>query len=193
MENLMNKKTLSVIISLVVIFAVIGGYFLYDTFRINNLNNLIDELNFINKQQVAISNDDDNMVEDKISNLEHYTTKEEMQKAITDIRAYLNTLREKINSLKNNVTTDEAIEYIDNYIARKNLYIELALIYLNNIELYMNDKGISTLTDEDYGVLIDKIQKDSKKIKQQQNVLEKKKNELEKELSILLQQNVLLN
>lgn len=189
----MNKKTLSAIISLVVIFAVIGGYFLYDTFRINNLNNLIDELNFINKQQVAISNDDDNMVEDKISNLEHYATKEEMQKAITDIRAYLNTLREKINSLKDNVTTDEAIEYIYDYIARKNLYIELALIYLNNIELYMNDKGISTLTDEDYGVLIDKIQKDSKKIKQQQNVLEKKKNELEKELSILLQQNVLLN
>lgn len=189
----MSKKRVAGIIIFILLGLIIGGYYLYNNYRINSLNQLIDELNMINEQQAAISNTNKDIVEDRITTLETFTTKEAMQKTINDIRDDLSKYREKMNNLKNGIKTDKAIEYINNYIARKNLYIDMILIYMDNMESYVNDNGLNTLTDEEYGILVEKNQKDTEEIEQQLKGLENKKTELEKELSILLQQQITLN
>lgn len=189
----MSKKRLTGISLFILLGLIIWGYYLYNNCRIDSLNKLIDELNMINEHQAAISNDNEYMVDDWITDLTYFTTKEEMHKTITDVRAYFNKYRKKLNNLKNSVKTDKAIEYIDNFIARKNLYIDMILIYMDNMESYVNDNNLNTLTDEEYGILVEKNQKDIEEIEQQLPVLENKKNELEKELSIILQQQITLN
>ena len=101
-QTLLSKKSSRSIIFIIIIIVVLaGGYYLYDNIRINNLNKLIDELNMIDEQFTAISNDHEYMIGDSITILASFTTKEEMQKAITNMRASLNKTREKINNLKN--------------------------------------------------------------------------------------------
>ena len=192
-QTLLSKKSSRSIIFIIIIVVLADGYYLYDNIRINNLNKLIDELNMIDEQFTAISNDHEYMIGDSITILASFTTKEEMQKAITNMRASLNKTREKIKNLKNGLKTDKAIEYVDNFIARKNLYIDIFLLYMDNMESYVNDNALSTLTYEEYIILEEKHIKDSKEIEQKLTVLENKKNDMEKELSKLLNQPISLN
>lgn len=188
-QTLLSKKSTRSIIMIIVVVALAGGYYLYDKMRINNLNELIDELNMINDKQRIVSY----KYKSKIDNVISLIQPDTMLNYVDKIKLYQDNYIKELNDIKKELKSDKAIEYMDNYIARNNLEIEVILGFINYLESNTKDKDFESLTQDEYESIMDAAGKSVDKITKQIEELETKKEEMEKELSKLLKQKVTLN
>lgn len=177
----MRKNSLKPIISIIILVAVIGGIYLYDYISLKNANNLIDEINMVNQKKAKV--------------LQTFTIKaasfltlggmdngldNESTKLLANFKANSDKYIQELQKIKDELKTSRAKKYMDNYIERQKLHLEI--VSLSGEYLIQNQESL------DAGIQ-DSIKKNEDKIKE----LEKIRDEMAKEFTKIMKQNVTLD
>lgn len=177
----MAKKSLKPIISIIVLVAVIGGIYLYDYISLKNANHLIDEINMVNQKKAkalqtftikAASFLTLGGMENELDN--------DSKELFANFKANSDKYIQELQKIKDELQTSRAKKYMDNYIERQKLHLEV--VSLSGDYLFQNQESL------DAGIQ-DSIKKNEDKIKE----LEKVRDEMAKEFTKIMKQNVTLD
>ena len=111
------------IILLCLIIAFIIVYYIFQSHRIDKLNQLINELDMINIEQVNAGNKYNNEIMVLAEELLAADSKDEIIIIHDNLKLIVDEYNDKLNSIKLSLKTDKAIEYMNNFTAREILIL----------------------------------------------------------------------
>lgn len=186
--NLSNN----IIILLCLIIAFIIVYYIFQSYRIDKLNQLINELDMINIEQVNAGNKYNNEIMVLAEELLAADSKDEIIIIHDNLKLIVDEYNDKLNSIKLSLKTDKAIEYMNNFTARENLNID-TIMYLSKYIIVSLEDNSHAVSADMYNIINEKMNKKLEEISKKIKVLNVEKANMEEELSKQLKQSIKLN
>lgn len=179
-----KRSLLKPIISLVVLAAVIGGFYLYEHLSVKNANKLIDDVNMLNQKKAILSSKfvfELTAAQAKV--LQDNISESQFNEFIAEIDNLKNKYISDLESIKDKLETSKAIKYLENYIERQKLEIEIVLYPLRKMDI---KTGIINENEQ-------QIEEGTKEFKDKLKPLNDAKEEMEKDFSKIMRQHVTLD
>ena len=180
------------IILLCLIIAFIIVYYIFQSYRIDKLNQLINELDMINIEQINAGNKYNNEIMVLAEELLAADSKDEIIIIHDNLKLIVDEYNDKLNSIKLSLKTDKAIEYMNNFTARENLNID-TIMYLSKYIIVSLEDNSHAVSADMYNIINEKMNKKLEEISKKIKVLNVEKANMEEELSKQLKQSIKLN